>query len=119
MALTTEEKKRIQARVKELESGGIGTQVAIKQAFDEVAGPNALAETIASKKTFAESETKEEIFEEEEIEKATNLMLIHLLLIKIQILDKITKRLNKITLKQEETNLKLLVMVKLQRNLKL
>ena len=72
MAITTEQKLQIQKKVKQFEAEGLNTQESIKQAFSEVAGPTALAETIASKKTFAESETKEEIPEEEEIEKATN-----------------------------------------------
>jgi uncharacterized protein YoaH (UPF0181 family) len=46
MALTPEQKDKIKAKVKELESTGINTQVAIKQAFDEIAGPTALSETI-------------------------------------------------------------------------
>jgi hypothetical protein len=49
MALTPEQKDKIKAKVKELESTGINTQVAIKQAFDEIAGPTALSETIAKK----------------------------------------------------------------------
>lgn len=49
MALTPEQKEKIKSKVKELESTGINTQVAIKQAFDEIAGPTSLAETIAAK----------------------------------------------------------------------
>jgi hypothetical protein len=49
MALTPEEKKRIQARVKELELSGIGTQDAIARAFADIAGPEALSKIISEK----------------------------------------------------------------------
>jgi hypothetical protein len=49
MALTPEDKKRIQARVKELELSGIGTQDAISKAFADIAGPQALSQTISER----------------------------------------------------------------------
>ena len=49
MALTPEDKKRIQARVKELELSGMGTQDAISKAFADIAGPQALSQTISER----------------------------------------------------------------------
>ena len=49
MALTPDQKLKIKDKVTKLQSEGVNTQLAIKQAFDEIAGPTALADTIAAK----------------------------------------------------------------------